>query len=333
MEKRVNLEDVCRRKYIYLDWNVFKYIKEPRIEDEELDKSVKEIVIRTRNKYVYPFSEAHLRDRVNKYKPEYREKVEEDLSFVENISEGYCLAYRPDKGWIQPIKQSITEVFEQIISLENKPLDLSAVYPDMVPFEVNNNEFENDELLSKFLSEEKVALDRNTMGEFVERIFWECFDSKATYNTVRKQEWQRRQNKEERCINDIYFNVTQKKLEQLINCYETADVEYIIENWKNAIIDAISIHYPIQEISGEGLICCAYCMLDWHPMFRDKLGKKNTFSNIVRDAKHAWYASQARMFVTEDEHTRKKCEVLYKAFGIKTTVLSMKEFCARMDFC
>ena len=178
MEKRVNIEEVCGRKYIYLDWNVFKYIKEPRTEYEELDKSVKEIVIRTRNKYVYPFSEAHLRDRVNKYKPAYREKVEEDLSFVENISEGYCLAYRPDNGWIQPIKQSITEVFEQIISLQDKPLDLSAVYPDMVPFEVNNNEFENDELLSKFLPEEKVALDRNKMGEFVERIFWECFAQK-----------------------------------------------------------------------------------------------------------------------------------------------------------
>ncbi|MGN0340767.1 MAG: hypothetical protein ACI4D0_09745 [Lachnospira sp.] len=74
MEKRVNLEDVCSKKYIYLDWNVFKYIKKPRVENEELDKNVKEIVIRTRCKYVYPFSEAHLRDRVNKYKPEYREK-------------------------------------------------------------------------------------------------------------------------------------------------------------------------------------------------------------------------------------------------------------------
>ncbi|MGN0340768.1 MAG: hypothetical protein ACI4D0_09750 [Lachnospira sp.] len=203
----------------------------------------------------------------------------------------------------------------------------------MVPFEVNNNELESDELLSGFLPEEKIVLDRNVMGELVERIFLGCFDSKTTYNTVRKQEWQRQQSKEERCINDIYFNVTQKKLEQLISCYESVDVEYIIGNWKNAIIDAISIHYPKQEISGEGLICCAYCMLDWHPMFRDKLGKKNTFSNIVRDAKHVWYASQAHMFVTEDEHTRKKCEVLYKAFDIKTKVLSMQEFCARMDFC
>ena len=333
MEKRVSLEDVCSKKYIYLDWNVFKYIKEPRTENEELDKSVKEIVIRTRSKYVYPFSEAHLRDRVHKYKPEHREKVEDDLSFVEDISGGYCLAYRPDKRWIQPIKWPITEVFEQVMSSQNKPLDLSAVYPDMMPFEVNNNELEMDELLSEFLSEEKVVLDRNSMGEFVERIFWGCFDSKATYNTVRKQEWQRRQSKEERCINDVYFNITQKKLEKLISCYETTDVEFIIENWKNAIIDAISIHYPKQEISGEGLISCAYCMLDWHPMFRDKLGKKNTFSNIVRDAKHVWYASQAHMFVTEDEHTRKKCEVLYKTFGIKTKVLSMQEFCIRMDFC
>lgn len=133
MEKRVNLEDACSKKYIYLDWNVFKYIKEPRAENEELDRSVKEIVIRTRCKYVYPFSEAYLRDRVNKYKPEYREKVEEDLSFVEGISEGYCLAYRLDKRRIQPIKQSITEVFEQVISLQNEPLDLSAVYPNMVP--------------------------------------------------------------------------------------------------------------------------------------------------------------------------------------------------------
>lgn len=333
MEKRVNLENVCSRKYIYLDWKVFKYIKEPRKEYEELDKRVKEIITRTRSKYVYPFSEAHLRDCVNKYKPEYREKVEEDLTFTEDVSERFCLAYRPDKRCIQPIKQSITEVFDQVISLQNKPLDLSAVYPEMVPFEVKKKEFENDKLVNGFLSAEKGVWDRSKMSELVERIFWECFASKATYDTVRKQEWKRQQRKEERCINDIYYNVTQKNLERLIRCYESADVEYIIRNWKNAIIDAISIHYPKEEISDEGLICSAYCLLDWHPMYRDKLGKKNTFSNITRDAKHVWYASQAHMFVTEDKHTRKKCDVLYKSFGIKTKVLSMEEFEALMDFC
>ena len=329
----MNIEDVCGKKYIYLDWNVFKYIKEPRKEKETLDKNVKEIVIRTRSKFVYPFAEAHLRDRVNNYKPEYEKKVEEDLAFVEDISEGYCLAYRLDKKRIQPIKLSIKEVFKQVISLSNKPLDLSLVYPEMIPFEINKNELENDDWVRGFLPSEKGVLDRNAMTELVDRIFGECFASKDTYNMVRRQAWKRRQSKEEGSINDIYYNDTQKKLENLISCYESGDEDYIVQNWKKAIIDAISIHYPKEAISEEGLISGAYCMLDWHPWFRDKLGKKNTFSNIVRDAKHVWYASQAHIFVTEDEHTRKKCKVLYKAFEIKTKVLSMEEFCQQIDFC
>ena len=192
MEKEVRLDDVCDRKYIYLDWNVFKYIKEPRKDKEELDKDFKEIVIRTRRKYVYPFSEAHMRDRANNYKPEYRSCVEEDLSFAEAISEGYCLAYRPDKGWLQPIKQSITEVFDQVRLLQRAtPLDLSAVYPEMFPVEVAKEDLENDELLTGTLSGEgdRIVWDRNKMIEFAERIFWECFDNNTTYERVRKKGW------------------------------------------------------------------------------------------------------------------------------------------------
>ena len=82
-----------------------------------------------------------------------------------------------------------------------------------------------------------------------------------------------------------------------------------------------------KELSLELLLTNGYGLLELHPNFNDKLKKnKNTLDNIVRDSNHAYYASEAYYFVSEDENTRKKISFLYKVYGIKTKVVSEEEF-------
>ena len=70
-----------------------------------------------------------------------------------------------------------------------------------------------------------------------------------------------------------------------------------------------------------------YALLDMHPFFREKLkNNKNTLDNIVRDGTHCFYASKARYFISEDEGTREKTKLIYKAYGIRTKVVSGPEF-------
>ena len=79
--------------------------------------------------------------------------------------------------------------------------------------------------------------------------------------------------------------------------------------------------------SREQLLKEGYLLLDFHPLFNDKLKKgKNTLDNIVRDGNHCFYASKAKYFVSEDEKTRRKTSFMYKAFGIDTKVVSIDEF-------
>ena len=96
--KRVDMNQIWDKDYIYLDWNVIKYIKEPRADKEKLDCDVYQIISKLNKKYVVPFSEAHIEDRCNNYKEEYLPLIEDDLQFVSRLSNDYCVAQQADGG-------------------------------------------------------------------------------------------------------------------------------------------------------------------------------------------------------------------------------------------
>ena len=45
LEKRVDKDQIWNRDYIYLDWNVIKYLKEPRENKEKIDGDVYQIIL------------------------------------------------------------------------------------------------------------------------------------------------------------------------------------------------------------------------------------------------------------------------------------------------
>lgn len=81
------------------------------------------------------------------------------------------------------------------------------------------------------------------------------------------------------------------------------------------------------ELPEELLVTSAYEMLDFHPLFKEKLKKsKNTLSNIVRDSKIVYYATGSKYFVTEDTNCAEKSDFVLKALGYKIDVISMEKF-------
>lgn len=103
------------------------------------------------------------------------------------------------------------------------------------------------------------------------------------------------------------------------------DVPELQKKWKSIAENWFSMYH--KEVCLELLLTNGYGLLDLHPKFHDKLKKnKNTLDNIVRDGNHAYYASEACYFVSEDGHTREKTQFLYDVYGIKTKVVSEAEF-------
>ena len=96
-------ETLLCSKYIYLDWNVFKYMKEPRTGKEDADKQFKNLVFKLKKKYKFPFSYAHIQDRGNHYAEEHYEKVKEDIKFAETVTDSICVGIPENEDDPKPI--------------------------------------------------------------------------------------------------------------------------------------------------------------------------------------------------------------------------------------
>ena len=53
LEKRVDKDQIWNRDYIYLDWNVIKYLKEPRENKEKIDGDAYQIILKLVSRYIY----------------------------------------------------------------------------------------------------------------------------------------------------------------------------------------------------------------------------------------------------------------------------------------
>jgi len=78
-----------------------------------------------------------------------------------------------------------------------------------------------------------------------------------------------------------------------------------------------------------------YMLLEFKNTFKgkrikDRINWKNNFTNIYTDAMHMGLAQFAECYVTNDEITRRKTELVYQSFGIKTKVVDINGFLERI---
>lgn len=75
------------KKYIYLDWNVVKYLRENREDEKFHDAELFSLLCSLKNRYIFPYSIYHIQDRFSNYNPDYEKEISEDLCFFEKLSE------------------------------------------------------------------------------------------------------------------------------------------------------------------------------------------------------------------------------------------------------
>lgn len=127
---QVSYNDIVKKPYILLDWNVIKYLKTPRKDNNVLDEECKRIVMQIQKKFAFPFCEAHLRDLVQSYSDNNKEKVDSDLKFLETLSQDTALAINDNDDSLLLYNYSPLELFKEIVN--EKPPEVN-ITPEMNP--------------------------------------------------------------------------------------------------------------------------------------------------------------------------------------------------------
>jgi hypothetical protein len=70
-----------------------------------------------------------------------------------------------------------------------------------------------------------------------------------------------------------------------------------------------------------------YCLLmDFNPIFREKIQKRNNLSNLLRDSSHLASSIDADFFVTNDSGLLLKSEIIYRSLNIGCSVVDIDGF-------
>lgn len=316
---------ILHAKYIYLDWNVIKYMKEPRSSKGDLDERFKSTVFKLKTKYKFPYSMAHIRDRANNYSQEHFDKVKEDFEFAQNINDMTCLAIKDEKLLI--VKENICNCFDDYLSQKEEKVSLMGNYLPFT-FTIDMEKLDQSHPMYDFLKRKGGILSVNSMEEFLMEMYACIFKDTNMYKRMRNYIEKLDLKKDlEQLYSYEQLTVLNKLLYHMFPFLESFgdNEDTLVEKWPK-----IAERWFAQNnacIRRDLLLIQGYALLDMHPLFQEPLKKgKNTLDNIVRDGNHCFYASQGQYFVSEDAQTRKKVAFLYKTYGIRTKVVGEEEF-------
>ncbi|WP_322907766.1 hypothetical protein [Paenibacillus campi] len=312
-------------KYIYLDWNVIKYMKEPRLDKNDVDIAFKQTIFQLKKKYKFPYSMAHIKDRANNYKKEYYNNVKEDFDFAETINDMNCVAVYNGSPVIT--KEPMLKCFENyIIGPEAK---LSIPREDMIcSFNVDMSQIDTSHPMYDLLNSCGGTYSAENMQVFLTEMYDSIFKDTVKYKKLREYI---KNTDFESSLNQKYPLGEQLLLSKLLyhmfpflDSFQD-DEETLIKKWPEIAKSWFSLNN--MHLSCDLLLIQGYALLDLHPLFNEKLKKdKNSLDNMIRDGNHCFYASKAQYFVSEDAYTRRKITFLYSAYCIKTKVVDEAAF-------
>ena len=323
------------KKYIYLDWNVYKYIKTPRLEEKDKaghDIAMKALVEKLSEKYCFPYSEGHIKDAANKYN---RQMVISDFESAEKVNHQECIGFRylGTQLVFDTQKKPMIEFFDEYIKNETIPSTAVKNHENITAFSVDMSKISIDHPLYDFLQSNNGIMDSKKLDSYLDSMFDELFTGTALYKKLRA--YVEKLNTQDMLNQTMSFDarlMLDRYLYFMIPFLDASsdNEEELMKKWPDIVYRYLKMSKPNPPIDMQ--LIQGYTLLDMHPLFRETLkNKKNTLDNIVRDGTHCFYASKAQYFVSEDVMTRKKINFIYKAYGIKTKVVSEAEFLSMVE--
>lgn len=334
--KEVTVDNFIHHKYIYLDWNVYFYMENPRQDDKgKIDEAMKELVMSLKDEYFFPYSDGHIQDLSSKFDESKRGYIKTDIAFAETINDQWCAGGGSNEEVIEIAfqKKPMMDFFNEHIgqsdpTVEDLLNDMGDI--NFSEFDVDMSKMQKDHPLYEIVKANGGKMSGEILKKMLVDSYTDMFSNSGQYKQMRSyvdkvdlnnlnrpmQFVDRMEADRELYYQKFFYDCLDDDEKTLQGKWASVVKRYLSRNGGNA---------PLEKQLIQG-----YSLLDMHPLFHDKLKKNNTLDNIRRDGIHCFYASKADYFVSEDEKTRRKISFMYDAYGIKTEVVSEEEFIKAM---
>lgn len=320
---------ILDKEYILLDWNVIKYLKTYRNSN---DKQCLQLIKHMYSRYEFPFCESHLRDLARSFSEDNRQLIEADLDFLTAISRSVAVGENSKtKKLCLCTNNNPKTLFDDI---RNEVSYSPNIRPEMNPreiFKVDMQKLDTNHPMREMLEKSGGIYTPDIMADFLNGLYKTIFSDQQKYKDIRNQATHIKLDLKKNCgyilpCDKALFDNLYTHAMPFLESLEITDEDKLASVWKDVVREWLQINLDSNVPEGE-LITTAYSMLDYHPLFREKLKKgKNTLSNIIRDSKMIYYASSSKYFVSEDKACLKKASFIFKAFQYKTKVIDIDQF-------
>lgn len=310
---------------IYLDWQIFQYIKSPR-KNNKYDELLRFIIQNHSPETVFPYSVAHLNDLYNAFKKsgEITTFIKEDLDLIRNSCDSVLIHKDYKTNEIKLVKYDPVIYFDQIIKDKKEDVfnieSIGKVFDDIPGGSVYRKIFE--ELINQKIpnpNREKIADEQLKTNQLLEIFQNESFTINDFF--VRFSDFFKRMNSE----HDFYKELRQQssQIKKFYNSHATKDQDIFREN-----LDFIYKYYnkKFDEQDFYTQYTTAYSLLDITGIRSEKITRKNHFPNISNDSIHSFYGQNSDFYITEDDANYQKSKFLAEYFQIKNRVVKLDEF-------
>jgi len=312
---------------VYLDWNCLKGVKNPNKKEFEILKSW---IDKHNHKLKVRYSPSHLADLNKNYK-EQKEKIDDDLSFLQQITKNNIIAKYFGKPEITIEQRDLISFFHEIRTDKENEESVESI-AENIQDELGLN---FDDLLKsagvdlKDLIPNENEYDDTETSSQVKKLFNGFFQN-GDFNSLLKDIGKLSSTFQNQ---PTEFNSLRKNLQADLN------LDSNVSNW-TSVISKLDLHLTntlLGKSFSDSVIedvnrfhknptyfdyyLSTYNQLGLFGFRSDKLTEKNRFNNSIEDAFHSFYGANSNVFLTNDKTLYYRSKILFEAFEVKSKLL------------
>lgn len=329
--------------HIYLDWNIFSLIKNPKAEPfisiaNELERLKEETTI--------PYSSAHMSDLKKGYKPEepFITYTNQDLLFISKVTKDNYWYYNTNAKEVFAEQRAPLETFESYkednISAE-EAIDFEKLFEDMGMGHLGKAFQDYFKSIQVPMDLSKIP-DDSALKKPLQNIFkttgtttsmWDLMKNFGKFTDVIHKDPTLYKELRNGFRNDLKLPTDISNWKE--NTWERLDSHMsstiIKKSFTDIVSDSVKQNSSNKEWAFYDEFLQAYMNLDLVGFYPEKLDKKNTYTNFSNDSQHAFFAAYCDIFVSNDENIRAKSKAIYDKYGITTEILSPEQFLTKLN--